>query len=164
MQAAGPEPLQYRPPAVRAAAPATAVVPIICLSLALFTLFTCLRIEILNARAGHVLPRTEVGKWRVAKRAAAASIAASQPIESAQISQNRADVDRRAAEATLRDVVGRWGLLQYPLVLIGSVMSVGFAFASRPRSHRLIAVASALVTVFCGAAMIYRDYYGSLGW
>ena len=110
-----------------------------------FVLHSAVRIEILNIQAGNYLPRRDRnpdgslsdGKWR--------------------LSQENTARDR------LRAAVQTFGLIQYvfaPLLLIFS-LAVFFKAGGWSRVAAAFSVFSAVVAI---SLMLYRDYYGSLGW
>ena len=116
----------------------TGTATVLVLLLAATALVTCVRIEWLNAKAGGILPRTGPEKWRV----------------------GMFDIN-----AALRDVVGSWGLGQYPIVILGFCLAIVVAFGPwRPRSHRIVGVAGLMVFIATGAIALHRSYFSSLGW
>jgi hypothetical protein len=138
---------------------------------------TAIRIEILNIQAGHVLPRHVPGKWRaiggfVAVQAWRSSEASdrndpsltTRPLTPAEQRQLNAYVRRQDADADLRDVVGSWGLLQYPLVLVGLFLAQLLTWAGKSTLERRAGAVFSLVLVACGVLMFCRSYFGSLGW
>jgi hypothetical protein len=116
------------------------------LALTALAVFTCARIEILNAELGGYLPRDfhyDLGAWREYPF----------PSDPRQMNWN-----------ALLNTVETPGLMQYPLVfalLFGLPMV--FQFHRNRRARIAVAVAFGLVVV-CGALMIYRGYFSSLGW
>lgn len=138
---------------------------------------TCVRIEILNARAGGVLPRDELGKWRVTGGTVAQqiwrfheSVARGDPtLRSRNLTRTedremRRHVQRAEAEADLRDVVRSWGLLQYLIVPAGLVAAHVLMWGRATRRERLIGLACSVVLLCCAASALGRSYYTSLGW
>lgn len=116
-------------------------------------LTTTLRVEHLNAAAGHLLPRTELHgdgtlkKWRL-------------PATSA--------TPQQSAEIRLRAVVSSWGLIQYPL----SIATLAFAAVgifNPARRHRpayafAAGLVAGLIAAACLAIACMRGYASSLGW
>lgn len=108
--------------------------------------FTAGRVEVLNAQAGFYLPRdfaVDGGKWR-------------QSLYVVTAAEN--------ARNQMRDVVGTWGLVQYPLTY-GLVVAYGVTLYRRPALRwRMPLVVGALATVGCVVLMHYRGYFTALGW
>lgn len=122
------------------------VLIILLMLLTVFVLHSAARIEILNVRAGNYLPRRDRdpngtlsdGKWRLSLE--------------------------NTARDQLREAVQTFGLMQYalaPLLLI-------FSFVVFFKNRRSWASVAATFSVFAAAVaislMLYRDYFGSLGW
>lgn len=137
--------------------------------------FTCVRIEILNARVGGILPRTSGGKWRapyerdeVRWRRLHAEITGDPTVETRPLTSDeaelmRVEVQHAQAGAALRDIVGTWGLLQYPVVLVMLISSVGLLAEGRSRRWVTLACVLLVATLACGGLMIHRAYFTSLG-
>lgn len=114
---------------------------------------TTLRIEFLNAAAGHLLPRTELHgdgtltKWRL-------------PATSV--------TPQQSAEIRLRAVVASWGLIQYPLSIATLAFAVVGIFNPARRHRPAYAFAADLVAGLIAAACFViacmRGYGSSLGW
>ncbi len=114
---------------------------------------TAVRIELLNADAGHILPRMselrgtgELVKWRSHPN----------PTTPADIAQNQ-----------LREVVSTWGLSQYPLALATMFFALFIPYRSARRGGIPIAIISTVVMLIALAAIalaMYRGYWSSLGW
>ncbi|MCM3869726.1 MAG: hypothetical protein ND895_03360 [Pyrinomonadaceae bacterium] len=118
----------------------------ITLLLATFVLYTSLRIEYLNLRAGSYLPRQDRnadgsfsdGKWRVSSE--------------------------YSPRDQLREVVATFGLMQYliaPLLLMLTVLTVG---RTKSGWGRLVGCFSLVIALFALTLMYYREYYTSLGY
>jgi hypothetical protein len=145
-----------------------------CAFLTLFAVQTCIRIEVANSLAGHILPRYDVGKWRE-------SFAQSQwswriresarqqdpslqtrPLtsEESQRMTRETTVNRRDGE--LRDLVGGLGTTQYLVVPAAIILSLCLLVQDRPPKFRIAGgVCGGLATV-CGYFMLYREYFSSL--
>ena len=117
----------------------------IILLLAAFVLYTSLRIEYLNVRAGSYLPRHDRnadgsfsdGKWRISSEC--------------------------APRDQLRAIVATFGLMQYllaPLLLTLAVLTV---VRTRSGWVRLVGSCCSLIALFALTLMYYRGYYTSLG-
>ena len=116
------------------------------LLLTVFVLYTSLRIEYLNIKAGYYLPRQNRnadgtfsdGTWRIS-------------------SEN-------SARDRLRQTVSTLGLVQYLIVPLLLALSLFQGLKSRTRWVRTIAIASGLIGLFALTMMYYRGYYSSLGY
>ena len=149
---------------------------VICLVVAPAAVLICLRIEMLNSRAGHILPRTERGKWRVSFVQSEASWRrlqsqqdkdatwATRTLTSIERAQMQAEVDANVAGGELRDLVSTAGLLQYLLVPVLLLSSLRLFRTSRSRAHICIATAALASAAACGAMAFHRAYFTSLGW
>jgi len=120
------------------------LLPWIATALALWCVAVAVRIELLNARAGHVLPRIPEGsgnpRWRV--------------------SANRFDV-----EIQLRTVVESVGLLQYLLAPIAVILCSISAWQFRRKAWcAAVFVLGSIVAAACLWAAFSRAYFTSLGW
>lgn len=114
---------------------------------------TAVRIELLNAEAGHILPRMselrgtgETAKWR----------SHSDPTTSAESAQNQ-----------LRGIVSTWGLAQYPFALATTFFALFILHRSARRGGAPIAIIATAILLIALAAIalaIYRGYWSSLGW
>ena len=156
--------------AVRRLRVATVVIAVVACS-------TCLRIEILNARAGGVLPNREPGEWRAVSGGMAARSwrtsealgrsdpsLATRPLTPAEDRELQSAVRKAQASSDLRDVVGRWGLLQYLLVPGGLLVSLALVWKGRTRVDWRVAACCSIVLLTCGGSMLGRAYFTSLGW
>ena len=116
--------------------------------LSVYLLIVCLRIEILNYRAGGILPRRNTEnaqnpKWRYSL----------DPLTNEQIIE----------EQLHKDVI-RFGLLQYPLILISIIASFIWLVVNKTRPEAILFSMSAVFTCTALIFLLYRDYFGSLGW
>ena len=111
--------------------------------LAVWVLFVCVRIEVLNARAGYWLSQPEAhdpdgGKWRVSKSG---------------------DLPR----VELRAWVRNFGVLQYFLTPIAILVSLTVIFSQRPRWQRFTACLFCVTSVVVVALTFHRGYLSALG-
>jgi hypothetical protein len=133
----------------------------------------CRSIHALNIAAGGVLPREEIGKWRIWPTTEASWRARHlpeedlqrliRPLSSQENQQFIRDIDRIRARNQLREFLKRHGLAQY-LLLPATLFATVYAGAKRPFSA--ITAMSCLVSIillFCGYRMMALDYYFSLG-
>jgi hypothetical protein len=150
---------------------------VLCVALATLAATTAIRIEVLNARAGSYLPRTdwpEDGgnpKWRAdpGERGRLerwlriqAGIPPDQPLSAEQHAAVDAELERGLARNALREVVGGWGLLQYGVVPLGAILAI----AERRRARGCTrAGLDAALAIFAAslALMLHRGYFTSLG-
>ena len=117
----------------------------VILLLAAFVLYTSLRIEYLNIRAGSYLPRQNRktdgtfsdGKWRISSE--------------------------HNARDRLRETVGTFGLAQYLLVPLLLALSIFTFFKTRSRWVRMVATGCCVIALFALTMLYYRGYYSSLG-
>jgi hypothetical protein len=111
-----------------------------------FVLHSTARIEVLNMRAGNYLPRHNRnpdgtlidGKWRSSQE--------------------------NTARDQLRDAVQTFGLVQYVLAPLLLILSLIAFFKTRRSWGSVAATLSVFAAVIAISLMVYRDYYGSLGW
>jgi hypothetical protein len=104
------------------------------------------RIEVLNIRAGNYLPRHDRnpdgtfidGKWRSSQE--------------------------NTARDQLRDAVQIFGLVQYVLAPLLLILSLIAFFKTRRSWGSVAATLSVFAAAVAISLMLYRDYYGSLGW
>ena len=139
------------------------------------------RIEVLNHRAGGVLPRAEyrnsdpaqgLVKWRTSpittperwREASGPRDAKGVPIDRSLTHTERREMEKTIAQNRannqLREIVGTFGLLQYPLVAV--LLTAGACRVLGRR--RYTGGAMLLAAVGAGGLMIYRGYFSSLGW
>lgn len=154
--------------------------------------YTCVKIEVLNARVGYYLPREFSDspytnpKWRgncfskeenwlrirlpqIRFEADSGEEKPPTPEEKPLTSEEEKIMKKEVAQARanneLRGIVGSLGLLQYllvPLVFFGLLF---FCVSKRcPRGHRIGAGVMSGLALVCGFFMIYRGYFTSLGW
>lgn len=145
-----------------------------CVVLPAFVALTCLRIEVLNARAGGALPRDEPGKWRVGywtnepswrmveSRRTGDAMLTARPLTAAERAQMVRETTRNRAEADLRDLVGTFGCSQYVLAPLASFLSLTL-LCSGGSPHRRLGGVCLIVALLCGL-MCFRAYWTSLGW
>ena len=122
------------------------VLLILPMLLTAFVLYSATRIEVLNMRAGYYLPRRDRdpdgtladGKWR--------------------ISPDNTPRDQ------LRDAVQTLGLMQYVLAPLLLIFSLVVFFKTKRSWTSVAATFSMFAAAVAISLMLYRDYYGSLGW
>jgi hypothetical protein len=146
-------------------------------------LTTAVRIEMLNRKAGDVLPRRELrddgalATWREAlwtnemrwRQMLGPRDDKGRPVSreltKTEQSQMVQDMRRARAKNALRKFVSSWGLAQY--VLVPAALALGLSlFAARGERGwvRALGGAGACVAVAAGALLVYRAYCPSLGW
>lgn len=109
---------------------------------------TAIRIEVLNAAAGGVLPNREFRddgsrvKWRLAP----------QPTSEAEAAVNR-----------LRGLMETWGLAQYPLAIVTVGCSIVLVRRGADR-QRVLGVVGCLAGGGALGLAMWRSYFTSLGW
>lgn len=111
-----------------------------------FVLHSAARIEVLNIRAGNYLPRRDRdpngslsdGKWR----------------------NSRENTPRDQ----LRDAVETFGIMQYVLAPLLLIFSFVVFFKNRRSWVGVAATFSVFAAGVAISLMLYRDYFGSLGW
>lgn len=148
--------------------------------LTVITATTALRIEILNQRAGGMLPARELrddGRpvtwrkwpWTDAARWHAAfgprdedGRRTTRPLTPEEHARMVQGVRRVRAANALRDVVWSWGLAQYVLVPFGLVLGFHLLLLGRWQA-RVPAMLSICVFVAAGALVLIRRYWWSLG-
>jgi hypothetical protein len=151
---------------------------IILLVMAAVAVCTCVRIEVLNAQAGNYLPRdftTDPGQWRAAwltteprwraimARKTNDATWLARPLTAAEQAAQLAKLRPQLANNRLREVVESWGLGQYPLVVLLLVALPLAFFRQEDRRWRVAVGAAFALIVACGALMLYRGYFASLG-
>jgi hypothetical protein len=147
--------------------------------------FVAVRIEVLNAAAGNLLPgfnealtRNKAdggsGKWRArwmteAKwRRENIRDAEGEPDARAltpeEQSRMRVEVERANAYARLHDFISYFGwMLQYVLVFVACVVGAGWTIEHRRRPGlAALYVVATLVAVAAGALAVYRGYFSSM--
>jgi hypothetical protein len=150
-----------------------------CAGLAMVALHTCVWIEVLNALAGSYLPRDaaggDTGKWRTSPAVTELDwrrlqgmfnqdrTLLTRPLSPAEDAAMRADVARARRMNRLRSWVSGPGLLQYLLVPLVVLQSVHAIAHPRPDRLHLVGWATLAAALACGASMVYRGYYSSLG-
>ena len=118
----------------------------IVLLLAAVVLYTSLRIEYLNVRAGSYLPRKNGdadsslsdGKWRISSE----------------------DTGRDQ----LRKVVATFGLMQYLLAPLLLALSILVVVRTKSRRAQLAGSFCCMIALLALTLMYYRGYYSSLGY
>lgn len=155
----------------------------LCLVLTAVVTQTCVRIEILNARLGGLLPRelptTGSPKWRVTAVSARRWAIEGQlrneeslPYDRPLTDEQEAEIDRRLApmipqienNGKLRTLVGTWGLLQYVLAPLCLAWAVRLVLSMRLPRFRMAAGVFAVCSAISICLMFYRGYFTSLGW
>ncbi len=119
---------------------------ILLMLLTAFVLHSAARIEVLNVRAGNYLPRRDRGpdgsltdgKWR------------SSP--------------ENTARDQLRAAVQTFGLMQYVLAPLLLIFSLVVFFKTKKSWASVMATFSVFAAAVALSLMLYRDYFGSLGW
>jgi hypothetical protein len=152
------------------------IAAIVLIAMTGLAVFTCLRIEILNAKIGFYLPRdfsTDSGTWRQTMitnetrwRSSHANLdptIATRPLTVAERSRMNADMSRNHAWNALLDTVGTLGCLQYPLLFV-LIISLPFNIREQTGGWRVALLVSLALALVCGGLMFYRGYYTSLGW
>lgn len=161
-----------------------------CLSLYIFGIAAY--IEILNYRAGNILPRTDeyynddpklgLVKWRYAATQDIKGLGVASRLYSNdyELSTDNIEPNEHAPtpsfsesqpewtfqakrENMLHDAVIKLGLLQYPFLLI-SFVCMFIALVIIPKGHLYLVGICFLLNIFSLVALIGRDYFGSLGW
>ena len=153
---------------------------------AALAVFIAIRIEMLNSRAGGVLPHreyrngdpaervvtwrespiTDEQRWREVRGPRdAEGKPVSRPLTPDEQQQMAWDVARAQAHNTLRSFVETFGMLQCVLAPVLVLMSV---FMIHRRRHSPVymwsAVPPLLVGLACNLLLFYREYVTSLGW
>jgi hypothetical protein len=147
--------------------------------------FVAVRIEVLNAAAGNLLPRfnealarnradggsgkwrarwmTEA-KWRRENIRDAAGDPDPRPLTAEEQSRMTVEVERANAYARLHDFISYFGwMLQYVLVFVACVMGVGWTIEYRRRAGLAVLYATpTIVAVAAGALAVYRGYFSSM--
>ena len=111
-----------------------------------FVLHSAVRIEMLNMQADNYLPRRDRhpdgtltdGKWRPSQE--------------------------NSVRDQLRATVQTFGLMQYVFAPLLLIFSLAVFFKTRGSWARVAAMFSVSSAVVAISLMLYRDYYGSLGW
>jgi hypothetical protein len=137
---------------------------------------TCVRIEVLNHKAGGILPRRGTGKWRVGAWTREPSwrrkeslqtqdpTLLTRPLTPAEARKMRREATEQRINIDLRDLVAGWGLLQYLIVPAAVVSSCILLRARHPSGYRVVGLSCLLLALTCGGLMLYRAYVSSLGW
>ena len=111
------------------------------IAFAVWVLFVCISVEILNAHAGHWLAQPEAhdpdaGKWRAS-----------------------GDVTREQLREWLRGP----GMLQYLLAPFATLLSFAFLCSQPQRSQRFVACLFCVTSAIVVALTFYRGYWSALG-
>jgi len=144
-------------------------------------MYTCIRIEVFNIRAGGYLPREDDADWGISEWREMAQSARRRDMEDqfrkeAQ-SQGRAFANTPEQEAQIikaiehdkensafRDFVGSFGLMQYIVAPIAFYIAILLVTSkSVPKSKRFVAGGMCLLSGACIVLMFYRGYFSSLG-
>jgi len=157
----------------------------ILVCLAIIAVITAVRIEVLNARAGGILPRVvpKEGnpKWRIvaspenfltkgyeidfrATNNLAHDAGIPEEISRTIAARVAAEVPHYRLEAELRSLVGSWGVLQYPLCGILVFGGIICAVTANDVKHRVTSLALVVIGFIGLGLAIYRAYAPSLGW
>lgn len=145
-------------------------------------MFVCLRIELFNSAMGGYLPRQRdaedgVSKWRTTSPEMARAcmeeefrILDESNGQHGELTQaQKAEIEMAAARACLnsqfRDFVGSWGLRQYLIAPLAFLVAAGMVLTrDTPKWARRAAIVPAAASGVCLAMMLYRNYFGALGW
>lgn len=122
------------------------VLIILLMLLTAVVLHSAVRIEMLNMQAGNYLPRRDRnpdgtltdGTWRLS--------------------------EENSARDQLRTAVQTFGLMQYVFAPLLLFFSLAVFFKTRGLWVGVAATLSVSSAVVAISLMLYRDYYGSLGW
>lgn len=137
--------------------------------IAAIIVITAIKIEILNANAGSILPWTyfeSMGgnqKWRqlpwTTKSRWIEVFGEPPPADESTMHEQ---IARARANNKLRDIVSTWGLAQYPLSFGLASSSIWFLLSTK--SRRLQFPNASLLLIACAAFSIavYRGYFTSL--
>jgi len=150
-------------------------------------IYTCVGIEIANARAGYCLPRRATrpkypkwrhipwtdeeswkqsrGKWRFPDRGLRpdGSHNKNWVLSDSEHATMESEVSEANAHNSLLAWLGFLGLLQYPLVLVCLTLSVGLACRASGRQVRRAALACLPLQLTGLCFALYRGYFSSLG-
>ena len=133
-----------------------------CLLLSLYVLIVCISIEVLNVKAGHILPNKDDGKWRVLFSPAMAwemtygpkdqnGNPVDRPLTHAEKIARKEFITQSGYEAILRDIVGSLGLLQYILGPIALVWALMLMRDAKIRWIRLVLILCAIGACYANA-------------
>ena len=153
----------------------------LCLLATALATYVCLRIEVLNLRAGSLLPRQadaagHLPKWRLGnERAIRRHMIDGYRRESGHdgpqfnltASQQRQideAVERAVCEEALRRFVSTWGLAQHVIAPTALALCILVALIWRTRRTLVLASIAACPIVWALAMMMHRRYLLSLGW
>lgn len=127
---------------------------LLCLCVTLVAATTAVRIEILNNRAGGILPRTEAGAWTV-------DVNQTRPIRgwNPRLMKSLAELQ---VEKDLLDVVSTWGCAQLIIAPMALTWSAALCFHKPATSWRLLAFACTFISLITVALFLYRAYIPSL--
>jgi hypothetical protein len=145
-----------------------------------FAIITCVRIEVLNKRAGFYLPRkdfpppgsnpkwraiiTTETTWKMLNRPLKNDEFDLSPLTATEQTQLEQLNERERNKNRLRWLISTSGLLQYPvcvLILVSFFLTWVF---SKQTFYRRSTLISASVAIICLGFAVYRNYAGSLGW
>ena len=153
--------------------------------LALIATITLIRIELLNQKAGYYLPRGEYRNgargegfttwrlspitseavwWEVYGPADENGKSLSRNLTVAEKEEMNDFIKKTQAKNYLRGVVGFWGLLQYPIVFAGMVLSILVIYRKPGTFETFCVLLSIGLFMLAGLSMFYRGYFTSLGW
>jgi hypothetical protein len=148
--------------------------------------FVAIRIEILNADAGTLLPRLNKalaqnradggsGKWRAMRMDEARWLSFyhrdadgnpdPRPLTPEEHARMTAEIHHANASLRLRDFVHTLGILQYPAVFIACLTGGAWTLEQLRRRRPALATAYALPTLhalLAGALAVYRGYFSSM--
>lgn len=141
---------------------------LVCLSC--YVLSCGIWIDLLNARAGQILPRAVNNsggnpKWRVAAESAL-RMDSQYRIEAGLTPISEKEIELHRRESQLRSAVSDYGILQY--LLCPLIILFGAIWIACPAQYPTIDRAVGILTIVAGFTGIYlawtREYLSSLGW
>ena len=144
-------------------------------------IWIAVRIEIMNQRAGGVLPRDfsnysmgEKRKWRSRYQFNEENwryVQSTQRDDDSLLTRDLTEDEQKEmvstvaqarAENDLRAIVGTWGILQYPLAVTAGIY--GFCtIYSRKKWDRVYSYLLAVIGIGCLVLAMYRAYFSSMG-
>lgn len=155
---------------------------LICTVLTTMAMYTCIRVEIFNVRAGGYLPRKSdadwgISTWRTLAPSAVRGVMEKQfrmeaelqgrpaDITPAQEAQIAKAIESAEENAAFRGFVETFGLAQYIVAPLAAILGYRLATGKKKQERaRWLSPGLAILSGICIVMMFYRGYFTSLGW
>ena len=146
------------------------------ITLSFVSLSILFTIEYYNHKAGNLLPRitsedVNNPKWRILSPSLKKQVSIFKKRNNIPYEQDLTDsqllivenqIHKNKQENTLRNIVGTWGLFQYPLSIV--LIILGILNYKKVKDKNKVYIYFTITGTICLSVAIFRSYFTSLGW